>query len=602
MTVGIPPNQPHSSAVGRKRKAVSYQELDDTDSDDFMTEDELQRNLAKKGRLSKKAIARPKSSSTTTTPTNAAPSLSSVSSSIQSNDADVATVAAATTAAAAATTITKPLDHSVVSTSEFLGLNNSRSVDAPPPGTLNTLWYSRECFMHSLVVEKILAWKTRAVSSLEWVPETLPVLEEGYIHPRPTIDSAKAAKWSTMAVTNPVIWADPKKRMEVSRLVPTECPIAMTMAVQWQNQQEPSTATEEESKPKPRYRIKALSDRDREEVYLVKWRGRSHMHASWERGSDIIKYDQSKNTARHKIRRFVQSQELAYGKQWQQVLEEERKTTATIHAHGEQAAKPEADSVEDSEYEYYPPACTEVERILACDESEMDMTLYAKQRALNIIKEQQVVEQRESGTVKKWNSEEGVSELLKERPWDPEDNVRYVVKWKSLPFAEMTWEYWRDIKTDAVEQAEDFWLRQKPPDEETIRKNNRPHPHIREFRKMQESPAFGLSNRERPVADLGQKKEEENEETNPGFRLRSYQLEGVNWLLFNWWNKRSCILADEMGLGKVRCPFLFFLGCITLLACLTLLDSMRVYCRRSNPCAFCGAFKRIQQQEFAVHF
>jgi SNF2 family DNA or RNA helicase len=28
------------------------------------------------------------------------------------------------------------------------------------------------------------------------------------------------------------------------------------------------------------------------------------------------------------------------------------------------------------------------------------------------------------------------------------------------------------------------------------------------------------------------------------------QLEGVNWLLWNWWNHRSSILADEMGLGK----------------------------------------------------
>ena len=33
-------------------------------------------------------------------------------------------------------------------------------------------------------------------------------------------------------------------------------------------------------------------------------------------------------------------------------------------------------------------------------------------------------------------------------------------------------------------------------------------------------------------------------------RLRSYQLEGVNWLLFNWFQRRSSILADEMGLGK----------------------------------------------------
>lgn len=32
--------------------------------------------------------------------------------------------------------------------------------------------------------------------------------------------------------------------------------------------------------------------------------------------------------------------------------------------------------------------------------------------------------------------------------------------------------------------------------------------------------------------------------------LRDYQLEGLNWLVFNWYQRRNCILADEMGLGK----------------------------------------------------
>ncbi|CAN0428569.1 unnamed protein product, partial [Hapterophycus canaliculatus] len=33
-------------------------------------------------------------------------------------------------------------------------------------------------------------------------------------------------------------------------------------------------------------------------------------------------------------------------------------------------------------------------------------------------------------------------------------------------------------------------------------------------------------------------------------RGRPLALQGVNWLLWNWWNHRSSILADEMGLGK----------------------------------------------------
>ena len=33
-------------------------------------------------------------------------------------------------------------------------------------------------------------------------------------------------------------------------------------------------------------------------------------------------------------------------------------------------------------------------------------------------------------------------------------------------------------------------------------------------------------------------------------QLRSYQADGINWLLWNWVNGRNSILADEMGLGK----------------------------------------------------
>ncbi|ETO10002.1 myb domain-containing protein [Reticulomyxa filosa] len=35
-----------------------------------------------------------------------------------------------------------------------------------------------------------------------------------------------------------------------------------------------------------------------------------------------------------------------------------------------------------------------------------------------------------------------------------------------------------------------------------------------------------------------------------GNQLHPWQLEGVNWLLFNWYHHRGSILADEMGLGK----------------------------------------------------
>jgi chromodomain-helicase-DNA-binding protein 7 len=43
---------------------------------------------------------------------------------------------------------------------------------------------------------------------------------------------------------------------------------------------------------------------------------------------------------------------------------------------------------------------------------------------------------------------------------------------------------------------------------------------------------------------------EETPVYNNGNTLRAYQLEGLNWLKFSWYNGRNCILADEMGLGK----------------------------------------------------
>lgn len=39
-----------------------------------------------------------------------------------------------------------------------------------------------------------------------------------------------------------------------------------------------------------------------------------------------------------------------------------------------------------------------------------------------------------------------------------------------------------------------------------------------------------------------------------GNTLRAYQLEGLNWLVFNWYQRRNSILADEMGLGALAAP------------------------------------------------
>ncbi|XP_023688336.2 chromodomain-helicase-DNA-binding protein 8 isoform X1 [Paramormyrops kingsleyae] len=98
--------------------------------------------------------------------------------------------------------------------------------------------------------------------------------------------------------------------------------------------------------------------------------------------------------------------------------------------------------------------------------------------------------------------------------------VYYLVKWCSLPYEDATWELREDVDDTKID----------------------------EFGKIQERQPR-LKRTPRPPASCWKKLEESREYKN-GNALREYQLEGVNWLLFNWYNRQNCILADEMGLGK----------------------------------------------------
>ncbi|KAM6054001.1 chromodomain-helicase-DNA-binding protein 6 isoform 3-T5 [Chlamydotis macqueenii] len=100
-----------------------------------------------------------------------------------------------------------------------------------------------------------------------------------------------------------------------------------------------------------------------------------------------------------------------------------------------------------------------------------------------------------------------------------EEVTHYLVKWCSLPYEESTWELEEDVDPGK----------------------------IKEFEALQIPPE--IKHTERPASESWQKLEKSREYKNSN-RLREYQLEGMNWLLFNWYNRKNCILADEMGLGK----------------------------------------------------
>ncbi|CAG9535369.1 unnamed protein product [Cercopithifilaria johnstoni] len=96
-----------------------------------------------------------------------------------------------------------------------------------------------------------------------------------------------------------------------------------------------------------------------------------------------------------------------------------------------------------------------------------------------------------------------------------------LVKWKSLPYEEVTWEKIEIIPEDKIEAYKQRNIC------DSLKVKPKPHPSASDWSKIPEDIAFKDNN-----------------------RLREYQFEGVNWLLYCYYNKQNCILADEMGLGK----------------------------------------------------
>ncbi|KAI1285481.1 Chromodomain-helicase-DNA-binding protein 7 [Halotydeus destructor] len=128
----------------------------------------------------------------------------------------------------------------------------------------------------------------------------------------------------------------------------------------------------------------------------------------------------------------------------------------------------------------------------------------------------------ESDVIEAEKEEEEKVEEEKPKKMKKRISRHYLVKWCALTYEESTWELEDDLDPKKLEH---FWRFRKIPPKEKTRYKKRPKP--TEWKKLDESPVY-----------------------KSGRTLRPYQLEGVSWLTFCWYNGRNCILADEMGLGK----------------------------------------------------
>ncbi|KAI8817172.1 SNF2 family N-terminal domain-containing protein [Fimicolochytrium jonesii] len=120
-----------------------------------------------------------------------------------------------------------------------------------------------------------------------------------------------------------------------------------------------------------------------------------------------------------------------------------------------------------------------------------------------------------------------IDRLLDEGEMGPGE-IFYLVKWKAQTYDNSTWESATLVNQLDAEKIKQYNRRRiLTQDKESSYTHPPKRPLPKDWRKMDDSPAY-----------------------KNDMILRPYQLEGLNWLLFCWYNRQNSILADEMGLGK----------------------------------------------------
>ena len=113
------------------------------------------------------------------------------------------------------------------------------------------------------------------------------------------------------------------------------------------------------------------------------------------------------------------------------------------------------------------------------------------------------------------------------------------VKWRGLGYSECTWEFWSEVQNEEhlITQCRE---KEKEVEALVLKNEGKSDKRTKNLDSRASAISGGALGREDiPVRNV---------------TLRDYQLQGINWLLFQWTQSRSCLLADEMGLGEYS-PF-----------------------------------------------
>ncbi|OEU05979.1 SNF2_N-domain-containing protein [Fragilariopsis cylindrus CCMP1102] len=257
-----------------------------------------------------------------------------------------------------------------------------------------------------------------------------------------------------------------------------------------------------------------------EERFLVKWNILSYMHVSWETQHDLI--DQCDN-AKQYISTFFRKQDNGY-----LFTSDERK-----------------------DGDYFDPGLVQIDRILEIVppdgfDSKKDNKKMPTDWLGELAIQENIVE--EHGIV--------LDNKTDPKAFESGAGRQFLMKWSSLNYNEMSYEFERDIilcdQHDALkEKLKDYYERTKKP----TRKELQAQKKTAEDSKRRSYLLFGDNSRKSSAEEkeIDVKKYQEqlcDHVYLNGGSLRDYQAEGVTWFLANFINRRSCIMADEMGLGK----------------------------------------------------
>jgi SNF2 family DNA or RNA helicase len=113
-----------------------------------------------------------------------------------------------------------------------------------------------------------------------------------------------------------------------------------------------------------------------------------------------------------------------------------------------------------------------------------------------------------------------------------------LIKWCRLPYEDVTWEKYS--------HENESW------DEELQEVNEELREQIdAAYAWYEEGVAIAERSPSKTTPKFVEKKLQPKSLSMPnGFKMKGYQLDGLNWMLFNWHRHVPCVLADDMGLGK----------------------------------------------------